>query len=75
MSETKRAEGGGETKGPEHLLRPNDVAEILGVPVATLYQWRYQQKGPRALRVGRHLRYRQQDLQEYIAGRLLDSSS
>lgn len=75
MSEITRAEVGGEPKGLDHLLRPKDVAEILGVPVATLYQWRYRQKGPRALRVGRHLRYRQQDLQEFIAGRLLDSSS
>ena len=59
----------------EPLLAPEDVAAILGVPVGTLYQWRYQRKGPRALRVGRHLRYRQRDIEEFIAGRLLDSSS
>lgn len=34
-----------------------DVAAFLGVPVQTLYQWRYQRTGPPAYRVGKHLRY------------------
>lgn len=34
-----------------------DVAEFLGVPIQTLYQWRYQRTGPPGYRVGRHLRY------------------
>ena len=34
-----------------------EVAEFLGVPVATLYQWRHQGYGPRGRRVGRYLRY------------------
>jgi predicted DNA-binding transcriptional regulator AlpA len=34
-----------------------DVAGYLGVPLATLYQWRYLGTGPSAYRVGRHLRY------------------
>ncbi|MBE1610976.1 helix-turn-helix domain-containing protein [Actinopolymorpha pittospori] len=33
------------------------VSRYLGVPVATLYQWRHRGVGPRAYRVGRHLRY------------------
>ena len=35
----------------------NDVSEYLGVPVATLYQWRTRCEGPPAMRIGRHLRY------------------
>ena len=61
--------------GVTRLLTPDDVAVVLGVPKATLYRWKYHQTGPKAIKVGRHLRYRQQDLQEFIAGRLLDSSS
>jgi excisionase family DNA binding protein len=39
------------------LWTVEEVAEFLGVPVNTLYQWRYRRTGPRAGRVGRHLRY------------------
>lgn len=34
-----------------------DVSTFLGVPVATLHQWRYLGRGPAAYRVGKHLRY------------------
>jgi excisionase family DNA binding protein len=50
----------------DHLLTPTELAAFLGVPVATLYAWRYQRNGPRALRVGRHLRYRQEDLDAWL---------
>jgi len=33
------------------------VAELLGVPVKTLYRWRYLGEGPRGYRIGRHVRY------------------
>lgn len=42
---------------PEPLWTPTDVATYLGVPVQTLYQWRYKGSGPPGRRVGRHLRY------------------
>ena len=41
----------------ERLLSVDEVAEFLGIPVATLYQWRHKGCGPEAYRVGRHLRY------------------
>jgi excisionase family DNA binding protein len=50
----------------ERLLSPDDVAAFLGVPVTTLYQWRYKGIGPRGLRVGRHLRYRQSDVDAWL---------
>ena len=34
-----------------------DTSAFLGVPVATLHQWRYLGTGPKAHRVGRWLRY------------------
>ena len=42
----------------ERLLSPEDVADYLGLPVKTLYQWRYKGVGPPGLRIGRHVRYR-----------------
>lgn len=41
----------------ERLWTADEVAEYLQVPRATLYQWRYLGIGPKAGRVGRHLRY------------------
>jgi hypothetical protein len=41
----------------EPLWTVEQVSAYLGVPVATLHQWRYRRTGPRAARVGRHLRY------------------
>nr|WP_152361577.1 helix-turn-helix domain-containing protein [Microlunatus speluncae] len=46
-----------ESKKPEPLWTPDDTGVYLGVPVATLYRWRYLGIGPTAFRVGRHLRY------------------
>ena len=54
------------TGGENRLLTPEEVAGILGIPVATLYGWRYRQIGPKALKVGRHLRYRPEDLDRFI---------
>lgn len=54
----------------DRLLSPQELAEYLGVPVATLYQWRYRGEGPRGFRVGKHLRYRWAEVEEWIAGQL-----
>ncbi len=50
----------------DQLLGPNEVAEYLGVPVNTLYQWRSHRTGPPAIRVGRHLRYRASALERWL---------
>jgi predicted DNA-binding transcriptional regulator AlpA len=54
------------------LLHPIDVAELLGVPVATLANWRSLGKGPPFLRVGRHVRYRAGDVDGWIAAQVRD---
>jgi hypothetical protein len=41
----------------DRLWTVHDVSAFLGVPVGTLYQWRYLRVGPPAYRVGRHIRY------------------
>jgi excisionase family DNA binding protein len=49
------------------LLTPEELSERLRVPVATLYAWRYRGDGPRAVKVGRHLRYRAEDVERWLA--------
>ena len=54
----------------ERLLTINDLAQMLGVPVDTLYGWRHRGQGPRGYRVGRHVRYRQASVEAWLAERL-----
>ena len=54
----------------DRLLTVEDLAEYLGVPVATLYAWRYRNVGPPGFRVGRHLRFRWSDVERWIEGRV-----
>ncbi|HLQ55153.1 MAG TPA: helix-turn-helix domain-containing protein [Streptosporangiaceae bacterium] len=54
----------------EHrLLTPQQLASELQVPLKTIYQWHSRGGGPRAYRVGRHLRYRREDVERWLAGR------
>jgi excisionase family DNA binding protein len=53
--------------GERRLATPSEVASYLQVPVKTLYTWRYKRVGPRAHRVGRHLRYRWEDVEAWLA--------
>ncbi|MDP9427397.1 MAG: helix-turn-helix domain-containing protein [Actinomycetota bacterium] len=46
----------------ERLLPAQEVADFLGIPLTTLYQWRTKGTAPRAIRVGRHLRFDPQDV-------------
>ena len=48
------------------LLTPEQVAETLGSPLGTLYQWRYRHIGPPGHRVGRHVRYDPQDVAAWL---------
>ncbi|GAA3218961.1 hypothetical protein GCM10017691_02050 [Pseudonocardia petroleophila] len=43
-----------------------DVSDYLRVPVQTLYSWRAQGSGPPARRVGKHLRYRPDEVVSWL---------
>jgi hypothetical protein len=43
-----------------------DTSAYLRVPVGTLYQWRYRRVGPKAYKVGRHLRYDPADVRAWL---------
>jgi excisionase family DNA binding protein len=51
-------------RGP--LATPAEVAAYLGVPVKTLYQWKYRGIGPNVHKVGRHLRYRWHEVDAWL---------
>ena len=65
-----RQNGFGSEPAVRRLLSADEVAEFLGVPVKTLYQWRYKGVGPSGARVGRHLRYRVADVEAWVDGQI-----
>lgn len=52
--------------GRPELLTIEEVAAYLRVPVGTLRMWRHLGTGPAVAKVGRHLRYRRQDLDAWL---------
>ena len=52
----------------QRLWTVRDVAEYLGVPVGTLYDWRCKGYGPPGKRVGRYLRYEEDAVRQWFAG-------
>lgn len=54
------------TNAQRPLGTAEEVSQYLGVPIDTLYIWRARGKGPRASKVGRHLRYRWPDVETWL---------
>ncbi len=48
------------------LWTPTDVADFLGVPIQTIYQWRSRGTGPAGRRIGKHLRYKPDDVEAWF---------
>ena len=57
------------------LWTVQDVADYLGVPVATLYQWRTHGYGPTGRKVGKHLRYKPDDVIAWFDAITTDKSA
>ena len=59
-------------KGTGRLLRAEDVAQITGLSVETLAQWRSQRRGIPFMKLSRNcVRYRQADLDRWLEGRIV----
>lgn len=57
-------------KEDDRLLTAEDLAAFLDVPIKTLYAWRYRGEGPVGFRVGKHVRYRWTDVEQWIRDRV-----
>ena len=51
------------------LWTAQETASFLRVPVSTLYDWRLRGEGPPSHRVGRYLRYDQDEVYRWLATR------
>lgn len=56
--------------GLERLLTVAELSDYLGIPVATLYDWRVDGVGPRAVKLGRCLRYPESCIRAWIEEKL-----
>ncbi len=56
----------GESAMIDNLMTVESVAEYLGVPAATVYQWNSRGQGPRRYRLGKHVRYRRADVDLWV---------
>lgn len=55
-----------EATADDQLLSPRQVADLLGVPVATIYQWRHRSEGPPGFKLGGHVRYRRSSVEAWL---------
>ena len=53
-------------KPGDKLMSLTEVSEMLGIPLHTLYRWRYKGDGPVGYRVGRHVRYRREAVEAWL---------
>ncbi|GLZ38357.1 helix-turn-helix domain-containing protein [Actinokineospora sp. NBRC 105648] len=43
-----------------------EVADYLGVPEQTVYQWRHKGYGPRGRRIGKYVKFRPEDVVSWV---------
>lgn len=60
----------------EPLLDITELADYLGIPLSTIYDWRTRGLGPRAYRFGKRLKFTISDVQVWMdAQREADASA
>lgn len=57
------------------LMTVGQVASYLGLAVSTLNKWRCHGGGPVFIKMGRAVRYRAEDLDQFLIERLVDSTA
>jgi len=59
--------------GLEPLLDIHELADYLGIPVSTIYDWRTRGSGPPAYRFGKHLKFAVGDVRDWVAQQRVSS--
>lgn len=58
----------------EKLLTTEEAAAVLGMSEQTMRIWRMEKTGPNYIRINRSIRYRQDDIDEFVASRMVGGS-
>jgi len=48
------------------ILNPDEVAQLLQIPVRTLEEWRHKKTGPPYRKLGRHVRYQLSKIMDWF---------
>ena len=56
----------GAIQGTDRLMMMAEVSDLLGIPISTLYGWRYRREGPAGYRIGRHVQYQRAEAEAWI---------
>ena len=64
-----------QTRDTARALTEREVADMLGLSVATLRAWRHRGRGPRFLRLGRSVRYLPSDVADFVRASAVDTTS
>jgi excisionase family DNA binding protein len=59
----------------DKYLSPQQLADQYGVSLDTVYDWNKTGSGPNYIRVGKHVRYRPQDIAKWEDSRLVVSGA
>ncbi|MFF4907194.1 helix-turn-helix transcriptional regulator [Streptomyces sp. NPDC001260] len=59
----------------DKLLSSEDLADYLGVPVATIHQWSHRGIGPQPLKIGKYIRYRRVEVEAWLDSRRKEVAS
>ena len=51
--------------GAKRYLTIEELADELGVTKATIYMWRHRGEGPKGAIIGRSLRFRREDIEQW----------
>jgi predicted site-specific integrase-resolvase len=57
------------------VVQTDEAAQILGIAAGTLRKWRVYGTGPRFMKMGKAVRYRLTDLEEYQQASLKENTS
>jgi len=58
---------------PDRHLTVTEFAEREGVPVRTVYWWNQTGAGPRRMKMGRNVRYRLADVEQWEKTRIVEA--
>lgn len=55
-----------KTVAVPRLWTTTELSEYTGIPIPTIYKWRLRGEGPRGVRVGKFLRFREDDVVAWL---------
>jgi excisionase family DNA binding protein len=56
-------------------MSPQEFADLVGVPLHTVYSWHADGTAPRRIRIGKHCRYAVRDIEEWLERHVVENET